>query len=1478
MEWLQHSKKKHCELCKTPFKFTKVYETNMPRILPLRHLSKTLFRDAKVFTVLILRWLLVSFVWLGWLPYCTRHIWNGGLRFGESMTFFYTLLGILPWPSKTDSSAAASTTTSVVDTTETIVANTTAAIRDTFLPSPLHNLTQSEYVNRVIADVFEGQVITSIIIVVFVVVFLIREWIVQHNAEMLAEAGPFAPPVQVDDVDVLQRREQRRQLALAEVEQHREAMRIFDPVRLVGQDPDVVDDDHAVPVDALANGDNALQPMGQHLVNAEAPEGGPIERQGNDTVRAINDTRSQARLNDPQYDDAMATATTNGDDNAEHRTTAEERALRREAALRRAEQRFEDQERRRGAEIGLLGATAPSASVSQAAEDASERRMTRSASRTLALERQLAQQSGTATVEEARQRAARERSAERKAWDARREAAGDGRFDEQYPDSPMPLPAQLAEEDGEENFYLNGGEAANLLDMPDVRGSSSRAFANTAAYVNDPASGNLMSENDFLEMLRTGRNMANDDVLLASLRVIIATTLQGTNIVERPESHSRDETFDILVHRLVEIERSAFVSDVDLDWQRQVAIQFELRDTNPHYRAIALSDLIAGVERGIQAQYAEPERQFPPVQHVDVAVNAAQQAEDALFDEMEAAEMDEDIEGLLELVGVRGPIINLLQNSMLVVVLISTFIFFGISIPYMFGRGILAAIWDPQAYVMNWIGIYKDIASLAAQSVRDVYFLLALAISLMYVAMLSLIQFSAPMFRPLLPYVRRSPFALWVIKKFLDVDFWLSDAVPRMLKSAEASRNRTTASVLDTSIDLLKTSTADNTFWKPVAELLGPLGNNSHLNAFVKRAFTAFSPRANAIITGYAVIGLTGALYLKLNRRVTWSETGRQVEVALRAMIRQAGYVLKFIIILGIELAVFPLYCGVLLDLILIPLFTTATIADRINWLAQYPFTSSFIHWFAGTIYMFHFALFISMCRRIVRPGLLFFVRDPDDPEFNPIKEILERPIRSQMRKIGLSICIYGTLIVGGVGSVVFAVRRCVPGLLPLHWTFKGHITPVPVDALVFQLLLPAFYRYFDLSQRFQTIWKKWFTLSASKLRLSSFIMGHRVIEEEDRVKQGDKYTVRGSFRRVPQTDSIPMRKLQRPMIMRVTEDNVLLDKKGEEVDDTREDPNYTVVYAPPAFRLRIYLFLLSAWFFGAAAGVSVCVIPLLFGRKAAQSLAPGVVVNDVISWLYGTFALIMALGLFSGLARVVTALSHVKQLMEHPEQVAAKISQVLRFAVKWLYLGSSFGVMIPLAIGLCMRAYIYSPLALLKPSNMVPVISIMHDWLIGAVYIVIITRVALYMPGSQMATAIQAVGQNNWTEGWRNPQIGVATRRLIAPALANLLAALLGPAALGFLALKTHYRHASAEMSAIVMRMSYPSAALAAAAVSMTKVGQIVWRRYRQRIRDHVYMKGSVLHNYKARSPPAAVLQKTEGIPVLPNQTIDEQMPALAN
>lgn len=66
-----------------------------------------------------------------------------------------------------------------------------------------------------------------------------------------------------------------------------------------------------------------------------------------------------------------------------------------------------------------------------------------------------------------------------------------------------------------------------------------------------------------------------------------------------------------------------------------------------------------------------------------------------------------------------------------------------------------------------------------------------------------------------------------------------------------------------------------------------------------------------------------------------------------------------------------------------------ATLKERKNSFHLAPGTSMFVHWLVGMVYVFYFASFILLLREVLRPGLLWFLRNLNDPEFNPIQEVI---------------------------------------------------------------------------------------------------------------------------------------------------------------------------------------------------------------------------------------------------------------------------------------------------------------------------------------------------------------------------------------------------------------------------------------------------------------------------------------------------------
>jgi len=86
-----------------------------------------------------------------------------------------------------------------------------------------------------------------------------------------------------------------------------------------------------------------------------------------------------------------------------------------------------------------------------------------------------------------------------------------------------------------------------------------------------------------------------------------------------------------------------------------------------------------------------------------------------------------------------------------------------------------------------------------------------------------------------------------------------------------------------------------------------------------------------------------------------------------------------------VEIGVLPLICGWWLDICSLSMFD-ATLRDRESSFRLAPGTSMFIHWLVGMVYVYYFASFIMLLREVLRPGVLWFLRNLNDPDFSPIQ------------------------------------------------------------------------------------------------------------------------------------------------------------------------------------------------------------------------------------------------------------------------------------------------------------------------------------------------------------------------------------------------------------------------------------------------------------------------------------------------------------
>lgn len=198
--------------------------------------------------------------------------------------------------------------------------------------------------------------------------------------------------------------------------------------------------------------------------------------------------------------------------------------------------------------------------------------------------------------------------------------------------------------------------------------------------------------------------------------------------------------------------------------------------------------------------------------------------------------------------------------------------------------------------------------------------------------------------------------------------------------------------------------------------------------------------RTMCILVGYFVLVLIGSWYLGRSNAANSSSSaaaqrrrrnqqrngnnndanGENQGDAIQDILRQQGDFLKVVFFIVIELVIFPLCCGILLDGCTLPLFASATRESRYAFYESNPYSSCFLHWFFGTGFLFGVAVFVALCREIVRPGVIWFIRDPNDPQFHPIREMIERPTIPLLQKILHSAMMYAGLILAAVGTVVY--------------------------------------------------------------------------------------------------------------------------------------------------------------------------------------------------------------------------------------------------------------------------------------------------------------------------------------------------------------------------------------------------------------------------------------------------------------------------
>ncbi|KAL0356850.1 UNVERIFIED_CONTAM: putative E3 ubiquitin ligase SUD1 [Sesamum calycinum] len=659
----------------------------------------------------------------------------------------------------------------------------------------------------------------------------------------------------------------------------------------------------------------------------------------------------------------------------------------------------------------------------------------------------------------------------------------------------------------------------------------------------------------------------------------------------------------------------------------------------------------------------------------------------------------------------------------------------------------------------------------------------------------------------------------------------LSTVVP-LTESALSLANITLKNAL-TAVVNLTSDNQDNGLLGQVAEILkvnstGQTEVSSNISSTIAtdilKVQTIGASRLSDVTTlavGYMFIFSLVIFYLGIVTLI------RQFVAAMRHLMTM----IKVAFLLVIELGVFPLMCGWWLDVCTIRMFGKS-ISQRVEFFSISPLASSLVHWVVGIVYMLQISIFVSLLRGVLRNGVLYFLRDPADPNYNPFRDLIDDPVHKHARRVLLSVAVYGSLIVMLVFLPVKLAMRMVPSIFPLDISVSDPFTEIPADMLLFQICIPFAIEHFKLRHTLKSLLRYWFTAVGWALGLTDFLLPKPEDNSGHENGNGDPGRHdRGHAQAVGQERAVALEDVNRPMHV------VANANSGEEFDnDEPADPEW-------AFVLRIVLLLVVAWMTLLVFNSALIVVPVSLGRALFNALpllpiTHGIKCNDLYAFVIGSYLI------WTGLAGARYCVDLIRT-----RRTRLLITQIWKWCgiiVKSSALLSIWIFVIPVLIGLLFELLVIVPMRV--PIDESPVFLLYQDWALGLIFLKIWTRLV-------MLDHVMPLVDDSWRvkfervreDGFSRLQGLWVLREIVFPIIMKLLTALCVPYVLsrGVFPIFGY----PLVVNSAVYRYAWLGCLLFSVLYFCAKRFHVWFTNLHNSIRDDRYLIGRRLHNYGENS-----------------------------
>jgi E3 ubiquitin-protein ligase MARCH6 len=199
---------------------------------------------------------------------------------------------------------------------------------------------------------------------------------------------------------------------------------------------------------------------------------------------------------------------------------------------------------------------------------------------------------------------------------------------------------------------------------------------------------------------------------------------------------------------------------------------------------------------------------------------------------------------------------------------------------------------------------------------------------------------------------------------------------------------------------------------------------------------------------------------------------------------------IKTVVFLACEMIYVPFLCGWWVDAITVPLFGQQ-LSDRVDFARESPYTAAFLHWLIGMLCMFYIGSAVDCTRQVLRPKLIWFLRDPRHPDFHPVLDILKHTTLFSVRRLMLSSAFLGTVL---AILMYLPARVIIPHafswLVPFRVRTTAPLMEIPVDFVFYQLVIVRILENWRMADGFTRIVRWWSQIGAWLLGLESYLFG----------------------------------------------------------------------------------------------------------------------------------------------------------------------------------------------------------------------------------------------------------------------------------------------------------------------------------------------------------------------------------------------------